>query len=108
MNEITNFNQEHAIDGKHRPSRSPVGFIGDVIEKQTTPPVSPNEEDTYLVIAIATGEFTGHENDIAYFRFGEWIFVTPETSCRIWIANENLMYRWFNTCLLYTSPSPRD
>lgn len=49
-----------------------------------TPPAVPNNGDTYVVAAVATGDWTGHENDIAYWTTddpnnasGVWEFFTP-------------------------------
>ncbi|MCB1487028.1 MAG: DUF2793 domain-containing protein [Bauldia sp.] len=49
----------------------------------TDPPGSPAEGDRYIVAATATGDWTGHENDIAAFTDGVWAFFTPSAG---WLA----------------------
>jgi hypothetical protein len=43
----------------------------------TAPPVSPAEADAHIVASVATGVWTGHENDIAFYMGGAWSFITP-------------------------------
>ncbi|MCB1494164.1 MAG: DUF2793 domain-containing protein [Bauldia sp.] len=43
----------------------------------TDPPGSPAEGDRYIVAATATGDWAGHENDIAAYADGVWVFFTP-------------------------------
>ncbi|WP_421724224.1 DUF2793 domain-containing protein [Bauldia sp.] len=49
----------------------------------TDPPVSPAEGDRYIVPAGATGDWSGHQNDVAAFQDGAWAFYTPLVG---WIA----------------------
>lgn len=68
-------------------------FGGGIIDKDLmAPPVSPSEGERYIVKATATGAWTGHENDIAYYFNGGWRFLTPGEGLFMWMNDENLMY----------------
>ena len=43
----------------------------------TTAPASPAEGDAWIVAAPAEGDWVGHEDAIATFSGGQWIFVPP-------------------------------
>ena len=73
-----------------------------------TPPVSPSEGDTYVIgPGPATGAWVGHENAVAGYFFGQWIFMpgndengTPITmgaeqeGLRVWDKSTNASYTW--------------
>jgi hypothetical protein len=48
-----------------------------IIQEQTTPPGGPTTGDRYIVTAVATGAWTGQENDIAEWDGAAWVFTTP-------------------------------
>jgi hypothetical protein len=59
-----------------------------------TPPATPNNGDTYIVAAGGTGDWTGHDTEIAYWSTdnstalgGEWEFYTPAKG---WIIGNQL------------------
>jgi len=55
-----------------------------VLDKDlSAPPVSPDEGDRYIVGPTATGDWSGHENDIAWFDGVDWQFDTPVIG---WVA----------------------
>ena len=62
---------------------------------ETTPPATAAEGDRYLVASNAVGDWAGHDQEVAVFVDGAWQFIAP-------------MPGWVASCLLYTSPSPRD
>jgi hypothetical protein len=43
----------------------------------STPPVSPTKGDRYIVVDEATGDFTGKENQIAWYDGTVWKFDVP-------------------------------
>jgi len=59
-----------------------------------TPPATPNNGDTYIVAAGGTGDWIGHDTEIAYWSTdnstalgGEWEFYTPTKG---WIVGNQL------------------
>ena len=52
-------------------------FDEKIIGAQSTPPGSPSELDSYLVTATATGDWAGHEDDVARYINSTWTFVNP-------------------------------
>ena len=57
-----------------------------VIETQnaTTPPTSPLEGQAWIIGTGATGAWVSNTGDIAAWRGGGWLFVTPQTGWRAW------------------------
>lgn len=58
------------------------------------PPASPAEGDRYLVRAIGSGAFAGHDNAIAHYIDGGWEFYAPATGWLCWIADESVLVTW--------------
>jgi hypothetical protein len=57
-----------------------------------TPPSSPSEGDRYIVAATATGDWTGHEGELAAFQDEEWHFYIPREGWLAWVADEDKLY----------------
>lgn len=57
-----------------------------VIDRLSTPPVSPSENDRYLVVATATDSWSGQEGNIAEYIDSSWQFITPSEG---WILRDN-------------------
>lgn len=55
-----------------------------------TPPVGPGDGDRYIVAAGATGDWAGHEGEVATHGGGAWAFDTPAAGWRAWVADEGL------------------
>jgi uncharacterized protein DUF2793 len=49
----------------------------------TAPPASPTDGDRYIVVASATGAWTGWDDSVAHFSGGAWLRMIPQTG---WIA----------------------
>lgn len=58
------------------------------------PPGSPIDGDRYIVAAPATGDWTAHENEIAAFQDGAWMFYAPREGWTAWLADENAAVVW--------------
>ncbi|MBA7599938.1 hypothetical protein ES703_06984 [subsurface metagenome] len=58
-----------------------------VLDELDTPPGSPTTGDRYLVIATATGDWVGHEDDIAEWDGLVWVFTTPNKGFAVWIED---------------------
>lgn len=58
-----------------------------VLDELAEPPVSPTAGDRYLVIATATGDWVGHEDDIAEWDGSAWVFTTPNKGFAVWIED---------------------
>lgn len=72
-----------------------------------TPPVSPSEEDVYILGAAPTGAWSGKANKIAVFIGGAWSFIPGNDSAgsniaigarhegiRLWVNDEDVFYVW--------------
>lgn len=60
----------------------------------TTPPVSPAEDDAYLVPVSATGAWSTQTGKIAAYQGGAWQYYTPYPGMRAYIANLDGFYWW--------------
>lgn len=58
-----------------------------VLGELADPPVSPTTGDRYLVIATASGDWAGHEKDIAEWDGSVWVFTTPNKGFALWIED---------------------
>jgi len=68
-------------------------FQPPVIDKDLAdPPGSPAKGDRYIIAASATGDWVGHEKDIAWYDGTDWQFDTPEESWFIYVKDENEFY----------------
>ena len=48
------------------------------------PPVSATEGDAYIVGEGATGAWAAHDQKIAVFSYGGWVFLSPKVGWRAW------------------------
>lgn len=49
----------------------------------TTPPATPDEGDRYLVAAAASGDWAGHDTELAVWDNGAWLYIAAQTG---WVA----------------------
>lgn len=57
-----------------------------------TPPGSPAEGDLYIVASSGTGDWSGHDGDIAYYLNSAWAFIDPNEGLTVWVADEDALY----------------
>lgn len=64
-----------------------------VLDKDlSTPPGSPSTGDRYIVGASATDDWTGKENEVAYYDGDGWVFKTPKDGWFCWVDDESEIY----------------
>lgn len=63
----------------------------------TAPPGSPTDGDCYIVGASATGEWSSHDGDLAYYRNGAWQFQTPTSGMTAHIDDEKVLMAYSDT-----------
>lgn len=64
-------------------------FALSVIDRDlAAPPAGPSEGDRYLVAASATGNWVGHDGEIAAYADGGWLFFQPSAGWRLWVEDE--------------------
>jgi hypothetical protein len=61
-----------------------------------TPPTSPVDGVRYIVGAAATGDWSGHDGEIAVFLNGGWDFAAPSEGWRAWVENESIDVFYFS------------
>jgi len=60
-----------------------------VLGEESTPPGTPGTGDRYLVVATATGDWAGHEDDIAEYNGASWDFTSPNDGMAAWIEDDD-------------------
>ncbi len=64
-----------------------------IIDKDlTAPPATPAKYDRYIVAGVATGEWAGQENKIAWFDGNFWKFTMPSLGMTVFVADEMKLY----------------
>ncbi|MBA7679756.1 hypothetical protein ES703_88059 [subsurface metagenome] len=61
-----------------------------VISKLADPPGTPAEGDRHIVIATATGDWAGHEDDIAQWNGTSWDFTTPSEGFALRVTDTDI------------------
>lgn len=51
------------------------------------PPPSPAEGQRHICAAGATGDWSGHDQEVAAFQGGAWVFHAPRTGWRAWVVS---------------------
>lgn len=67
-----------------------------VLDRLTSPPGSPAKGDRYLVIATATGDWAGHEDELAEWLGSAWYFETPGDDLHCYVADETAWYKYYS------------
>lgn len=68
-----------------------------VLERRASPPSSPVAGDRYLVIATATGAWTGKEKQIAQYDGAAWQYTVPNEGFTLRVEAENIIYTYDGT-----------
>jgi len=55
------------------------------------PPSSPAEGIRYIVASGASGDWTGHEGDVAAYQDGAWAFYAPHDGWLAWVVSESAL-----------------
>lgn len=62
-----------------------------------TPPGSPSTGDLYIVAATGTGDWTGHDGDLAFYVNSTWYFIDPVEGMRVFVEDEGTFYMFDGT-----------
>lgn len=55
-----------------------------VASDQTAPPLAPVDGESYRLPLAATGDWAGHDGEIAVWSNGGWVFLTPKAGWKLW------------------------
>jgi Protein of unknown function (DUF2793) len=61
---------------------------------RAAPPIAPADGEMQIVGAAATGDWAGHEDELALYLNGGWVFVAPWGGCAVWVAAERTRLTW--------------
>jgi hypothetical protein len=70
------------------------GIVHPVIESagENAPPAAAAVGQAWIVAAGASGEWAGHDDDIALMTDGGWRFVTPVAGMQAWLAGARAIF----------------
>ena len=64
-----------------------------VLDKDlTAPPSSPSNGDRYIVASGATGDWSGHDGEIAWYENGVWYFILKKEGMFVYVKDEDKLY----------------
>jgi len=63
----------------------------------SSPPASPSTGDRYIVATGGSGDWNGHDNDIAEWNGSSWDFTTPTEGTACWVEDDDINYVWNGT-----------
>ena len=71
-------------------------LLGAVVQDRdlTAPPASPAEGELWIVAPGATGDWAGHDSELAFYTGGAWDFYPAPGGFSVWIEDEGLAARW--------------
>jgi hypothetical protein len=74
-----------------------------VAGRSTTPPLSPSDGDTYLIVPVGSGIWAGREGDLATWDAGSssWNYSSPTSGSIIYVDNEFETYRTIGDGIWY-------
>jgi hypothetical protein len=70
----------------------------------TAPPPAPENGERHIVAAGGSGLWTGHDNDIAAFQDGVWMFFAPGKGWLAWVSDEDLLAVWDGSAWIAAGP----
>lgn len=62
-----------------------------------TPPASPVKGDRYIVAPSATGNWSGHDNEITQYDGSTWQFITIDAGMATWVEDADVDYVYNGT-----------
>ncbi|MDW3224740.1 MAG: DUF2793 domain-containing protein [Paracoccaceae bacterium] len=65
--------------------------LGVMADDQATPPAVPADGDRYIIADAPTGDWTGHEGDVALFENGGWQFFAPKAGWRAYVTGREAL-----------------
>ncbi|MEX2126980.1 MAG: DUF2793 domain-containing protein [Xanthobacteraceae bacterium] len=75
----------------------------------SAPPGAPADGERHIVGPAPSDAFAGHENEIAVWQDGAWVFLTPQVGWRAWDADADLLRIWNGSAWIeFTTAGPDD
>lgn len=68
---------------------------------QTDPPASPSQGDRYLIPSGATGDWSGHDGQIAEWDGSQWTYTTPNKGFAVFVEDEARLLIYDGTNWVY-------
>jgi hypothetical protein len=68
-----------------------------VVSIADDPPLTPVQDEVFLIGIAPTGLFTGHANELAFWDGAAWKFVAPQTGESHLVEDQDAIYHWNGT-----------
>jgi len=65
-----------------------------VLSVSASPPGSPANGERHIVGTDPSGAFAGHENEVAAWQDGAWVFLAPQPGWRAWNIGDEALLVW--------------
>jgi len=76
-----------------------------VVSKDVTaPPSLPVDGEAYVVPAGATGDWSGHEGEIAVWQENAWVFHAPNEGWTVWVSDLDALWSHDGAAWVETAP----
>lgn len=89
--------QKHVTHNEALRALDAVVQIGVIDRHLSAPPSAPSEGDCYIVAAAATGAWSTHDQKLAAWQDGAWMFYAPKKGWLSWIGDEARLLVWDGT-----------
>lgn len=89
--------QKHVTHNEAIRALDAVVQIGVADRDLTAPPASPTEGSRYIVAAGGSGDWSGHDGEVAAWQDGAWMFYAPVEGWLAWVADEDVLVAWSGT-----------
>lgn len=76
-----------------------------VVQSRGTPAATPSDGECYRVLSNATGEWAGHDDELALWIGSSWVFVTPSIGMSIFDKEAESLIRYENGWVTAVTPS---
>lgn len=91
------------------PVLSKFGWQPSVLDKDlSTPPGSPSKGDRYIVGSSGTGDWAGHDGDIAEYNGASWDFTAKKKGLFVYVEDENELYYYISSWAIFTGGGGTD
>lgn len=89
--------QKHVTHNEALRALDAIVQIGVIDRDLSAPPSAPSEGDCYIVAAAATGAWSTHDQKLAAWQDGAWMFYAPKKGWLSWIGDEARLVVWDGT-----------
>lgn len=96
--------QKHITHNEALRALDAIVQIGVQSRNAVTPPSEPLEGERHILGLGTTGDWTGHDEELAAFQDGAWAFFQPQPGWLAWLVDEELLLAFDGAAWVETAP----